>query len=482
MTALLGEAVVLQLDDVELMRSAQSALWSALEGLNGRARTVIERTALQGESCRSSARTLGISERQLHRDRAAAIAHVARRIPTTPNAGTMAQPVIVTNILDLQWSRAIAQEELGLFDASQTLLCEIREASNDTERARALAYLSGQSLQRGRITEASRFASEARATALSTGNAVAHSTATIAEARIRVAAGQVEAGESTLRRSVVELRALMADGHQTAAAEPLVNALVSQWEVFRLLGRPRDAHSAASEAVENAGRLGRPTPGLALSAGAALAESEMFLRNDAAGSLERVGASYSTAVASGSIRRSIYFAALLATVEHSIGKFQESAERLGTLLSLVRDFPACATKSYFLMMLAQALEGAGRSSEALQILVEATQQTSAEQRRMHGYLSLARAMARLRSGDAFAALEDADEAARLLAATVDVSVLGACAQTRARALIALRRYSEALSAAEEAYALLTAANHPTANTDARTLVSRLRRTARRRSA
>jgi tetratricopeptide (TPR) repeat protein len=470
----LSDTVDAASDDYVLMRSLRAVVADALATLPARARSIVERTALGGESCRAVARSLGISERQLHRNRSAAVWSIAVHLSREPQRQQSSRAV-AQGVLELRLAHAWALAEVGSFDSAETQLADAARASDDAVvKTSVLGQLARLCLERGRISAARGHSDLALHLAEETGEATARADARVTAARISALEGDVRVASEALRSAVIASRPLAFSGDDVAK-ESLCHALVGQWEVFRIKGQAIEAYAAAREAVACARQLRRPVPSLKMAAGAAVADALGFLWTDPAMAEAETQGYYAAAQAGGYVRSALHFATLQAGIAHLKGRYAEALCALSALLPVASRFPSCTTKAYFFSMLGVAQTLAGATHDALASLEVASDAASTEYRRLCGYLSFSRATAQLGSGDACLALSSVDEALPLLSSAADVSLLGACLNKKTQALIALRRFPAALSAAEESLALLERWGHPINLQDARLMVGKLRR-------
>jgi tetratricopeptide (TPR) repeat protein len=468
-----GERIDLGADDYRLLQSVRSAILAALDGLPSRVRIVAERTALDGESCRRTARALGISERQAHRDRARAIQAIAERLSSAPHEAPQ-PPVVASRVLDVHLGQAAILGELGLFDRAEALLREVAQgAESRAVEARALTRLARLATERGQLSAAQEYAESAARAAHAADCRVARADAASARARLDVMKGRLELGERQLRESVHALRPLVASGG-ASAREALIEAHIGQSEAFRTAGLPHEAQAAARQADALARELERPPLPLKLAVGAALVDCGIFLWSDPAAVEAETNGYYAQAIAAGSTRGALHFALFLSAVAHFKGRYAESAAILRQLVPVAADFGRCTTKSYFLLELGIALTFAGHTAEALDVLDTAAEEAPAEYAQLCGYVNLSRSTSQLKAGDALAALGSAEAASTLLSGSYDPSLQGGCMLKKAQALLALGRFPEALAAAEISREMTGTYGQPVIVQDTQRMIARLR--------
>ena len=246
----LGGRIDLGADDYRLARYVRALVQEAVAGAPQRARAILERTAFEGHSCRAAARSLGISERQVHRDRNLAIATIAsylKRVEPT----RLVSDVKASDVLEVRLGQATMLGELGLFDRAESTLNDVvRSSEAKPDKAFVLSRLARLCIARGRLGAGRAYAESALAIAgeaRSTGEAA---NARGALGRLEIMAGNVGEGSATLRATVHALRPLAAAGDDARAREALAEAYLGRWEAYRIAGFPREADAAARQAAD----------------------------------------------------------------------------------------------------------------------------------------------------------------------------------------------------------------------------------------
>jgi hypothetical protein len=236
-------------DDHSWLQALEEFVRQALAPLPPRMRIVVERTAFHGEPIGAVAASLGLSERQIYRDRLAAADAIARYLMAA-RPGPRRIHVSAPRSLDLQLSYIGMLEQVGQLDAAETTLSRLAaEMENPRDRSLVNSHLARLFLEQGRRKNAESAARRALSELVSaSGDTLATSEAESVLGDVAFGDGDITGALLALRRAAVGFRSLLRGDDREYACGGLARTLVSQSQVESHCGLFREARDSALEA------------------------------------------------------------------------------------------------------------------------------------------------------------------------------------------------------------------------------------------
>jgi tetratricopeptide (TPR) repeat protein len=458
-------------DDLAATVAVQRFIGAALAQAPERVRTIVDKTVLGGETCRDVASVVGVSLRQLHRDRAVAVALIARALRYAGD-GPPAQSAIATGGLELQVAHARALVEMGHFDPAESILVEMARSESVGERSQALHHLAMCALERGDIAAAEAVVRRALENARNDDDATV--LARIGCAATAFASGELAKASRTLRACARQARTSLERASSDRTRTSLVEILVLQSAIVSCAGSPRIALAHAQEARLRLSHLRHPPAYLRFATVEAHVGASINSGVDFSAIAAELCATYDAASAIGFLRTALAQVINLSTIDTLQGAYQTAADRLLAARPLAGMLPACRTKSEHAILLALAFVRTSRAVAALEILACEAHERPAQSGHLCGLLAVTRAKARIAMGRPAEAIDDLDTGASHLARHLPNAV-GPCLHVKAQALIALRRFYEAETVARASIGLIERGCHGSVLAVARRTLASLRR-------
>ncbi len=444
------------------MESIDAIVRSAIAGEPSRTRIIIERTALDGEPVSAVAKSLGLSERQLYRDRALATDAIARQLIVARQEHQRAT-VTVARPLDLHLSYAHMLEQLGQLDAAETTLSRLA-GQIDSLRDRVIvnSHVARLLLAQGRRKDAESAARLALSEAILTdGDTLARSVVECVLGEIALNSGEMVSAQALLRRSAVGLRSLLAGTDREHACASLARALITQSCVEASIGQYEKACQSAREAQHELRDLARPNQSLQLAARVALATASAFVWSDPSAIEEEMRACYDAALARNSIMSAVEVSFFLSWIYRFRGEAARAFELFSSLLPIVRGLSTSRSKAAFFLTFANMLsECAQQDGAAMRMLLEGAQSTLPDQPDLEAHILLTTARVRLAGGADMEAMNAADEAAFLFSRLGYTELFGVSLHLEGKAWAKMQRVGDAVRTVRRSVEALSLASHP----------------------
>ena len=136
----------------------QETIQATLRELTPRARKIVERTELDDQRVADVARSLGISERQLYRDRASALRAIAQRLPSL--SASVASPNIqIRDSGEIRRSHARMLTQVGQLETAMDVFRDLAQESSDPrDKVTTYCALTRLALERGSLKDARKYA------------------------------------------------------------------------------------------------------------------------------------------------------------------------------------------------------------------------------------------------------------------------------------------------------------------------------------
>jgi tetratricopeptide (TPR) repeat protein len=455
-----------------LAPSVEEFVRAVMSELPPRTRIALERTEFDAQPIPDVARAIGVSERQLYRDRALGLGIIARRLSSrTPEVQTTIDPA---SLSDVRLSQASMLEQVGQMEAAIAVLSDMTTTGDARDRASANCALARLALEQGSTHEARLFANRAISSSLdSDGDALAQCETDSILGEIAFRHGRSDAASQLLRRASSVLRSLLFGPQHDRATEALARSLIALSMSYNASGRFQEARRAVSEARNHLDEMSRPSYLLQLKARAQLATTCHFVSEDRAFAERELRACYDISVNSGFTSSALDIAVTLATFYRLRGAANLAIELMDSLVRVCKSMSVSRTKSFFYGSFATVLSASGKVDLADEMLALAQESALPGQPDLEALLYLAATRIRLATGSPVEALETSSKAQVLFSELGRTGLIGVSLHLRSVALIALGRFRDALNTAHDAVDALSA-GHPEARTLAQATVDSLR--------
>jgi tetratricopeptide (TPR) repeat protein len=298
----------------------------ALEGLTERQATIVRRCDMHCEAFALVASDLGISTRQLFRDRADALSEITLTILQAQVLSGVTLDVSASTI-DALMRSAEALVQCGNWRAAADMLEQaIGSVTEPGELARVRLTLGDLYVDAGRINLARQHI-EAQIATPDAGE-WQRLYAQILQARLTYSVGDARAAEGPLRKSIRSFRQLSCNTPSKDAIEGFARSLLVQSDLNLKLGRVADAAAVSAEALNVLSGVEAPDAFLNLSARTADAVCRLFSWADAEVGQVELMRCYEESIERGYLRESV----MIST--HLSGYYRLS-NRLGHSLQIV---------------------------------------------------------------------------------------------------------------------------------------------------
>lgn len=449
------------IDPQILSPAVEELLRATIHGLPARARIVLERIELEGQSVSKVACALGLSVRQVYRDRALALRLIAQRLALLPQPARLT--ITVSPVTDVRLAHAIMLAQIGQLTTASDALGDISSNAPDPhERIRADCALIRLALEQGSSTQARSFAQRAMTRALaleSDGLARYEVESTLGELALRY--GRADAASQMLKRSATMVRRFLGGLQHDYAAEVLARALIARSIAHTAAGQLDDAWDTISEARERLHELSRPTYLFQLGARVQMAATAHFIDEHPDRAEAELRACYDIAVNGGFTLSALNIAVYLATFYRLRGATDLALDLMHPLAAICEHVSRCRSKAVFYGSFATLLSSVGQTKLSAEMLSRARRATLPDQPDLDAQWHLVSARANIAAGVPLAAIEDSAKAQVLFAELGRTGLIGVSLHLRSLALAAVGRHREALHSAREAVDAL-ALGHPQA--------------------
>jgi tetratricopeptide (TPR) repeat protein len=471
----LAARVDLEADDHFLTQSIEQLVRASVAQIASRPRIIIERTIFNGERVAAVARSLGISDRQVHRDQATAVRAVAERLISSSTQSRGAIAARTEDRFRLRFSCSRILEQAGRFDEACTVLSDIlREVDDERVRARIHCDLSRLALDQLRNLAARHNVERARSALRAVGDdALTRGQVDATIGAVEMVGGDQRAAREHLRRGAVALRSCIGGEDHESASEILARALVIRSDLDVFSGKLSDARDAATEAQERLRTLPFADRSIILAARMSMAAASAFTWSNPANIESEMRTCYQAATQQGFVVVAIDIAIWLALIYRYMNQSERGLELFRTLLPSARSMSPSRVKATFFLSMANGLSEAGQAKGAMDMISEATAVAVVEDLELRAHLRLASARAYLLAGELLTAIDASDDAERTFSDLGRVGLVGVTLHVRGKALLAMGKPREASITIRHSIDALASAGHPRALLDARRTLSAL---------
>lgn len=455
-----------EIDDNFLARSIEEMLRSSCSRVAPRARIIIERTIFGGEPISAVATSLGISERQLYRDRAAAVVTMANQLAST-SADSRFASVSIEEPVALQLAYARVLEQIARYDEAS---CALSDLARNIEAPRKQAFvqcaLARVALAQSRKHAAHRHVENALTLLRADDDPPTRAEAESMAGAIAMIEGDLSAAHEKLRRSVVAQRSLVECTGQIRCTEALVRSLITHSDLNIFMGRFQDGCDAAAEAQRRILALPFGDRALALSARVSVAAAASFIGESPFSAETEMRNCYEAAVRQGFVAIAVDVGIWLALIYRFRQQHDRALELFNSLLPTSRSFSPSALKANFFIAMANELSEVGRPKAAIAMVSEAATIAVPDDPGLQAQLSLSSARAYLAANESLAAADAADQARRLFSELGLSGLVGVSLLIKGRALASSGRLRDAVTNVRQSIDALSVAGHPQALHDA----------------
>jgi tetratricopeptide (TPR) repeat protein len=343
---------------------------NTLKLLTDRQALIIRRCDVCGERFSLVATDLGISIRQLFRDRGDALAEItAEIVRANPKAPAR---VVTRSPLDTLVRSAEALVQCGNWrSASDMLESAVGALADPFDRMRIVLILAELYLEAGRLTLATQHIDAAEhATNISEDHWQYHYAQAV-RARLSHRLSNAEAADVLSRTAVRYLRQLTHVSPEKATVEALARSLLIQAEIDLALGRTANATDVTSEAVHVVASVDPTDAFLSLTVRTTAALCRLFSWADAEAGHDELKRCKAEAMERGYLREATFISTYLSTYYRTCRQLDRSLETVIDAMPAARaanfDEPLgglLTEQGWTLLLL-------GRHSEALDVLIEA---------------------------------------------------------------------------------------------------------------
>jgi tetratricopeptide (TPR) repeat protein len=455
-------------DDQCWLKVTGDIIREALLHVKPRVRAVIERTTFGDEATSRVAKALGISERQVFRDRSEATLSIAAYLAAlTPQPSI--ERTLTIDRLDLLGSYVSMLEQVGQLDAAENVLTRlIYELDKPRDRAILYIHLARLQLEQGAMRGA-RISADRALMEVAAGNQDCFASSEVESILGEIAfnEGNLAVAFRALRRSAVGHRSLLRSCDRAQAGASLARALLVQSQVESLSGRFSDAHASASEARVHLQEMFRPDPVLHLAARVSACAALAFQWSNPSMVEMEMRACFDAALSRGFLLSAIDISIYLSMIYRFRGKEDAAMELLSSLLPIVRGISTSRTKAHFFLTLANLHSLRQEGSLATRMLLEGAQATLPDQPCLEAQLRLSTARINLCHGSGMEAVNAAEEAALLFSRLGRPGLVGVSLHIESKAWVTMHQVQAAVKAARLSVDALAAAGHPQALSAAR---------------
>lgn len=445
-----------------LAPSVEELIQSVLRRLPPRVRMGLERTEFHDQTVSEAAKSLGISERQLYRDRAFAFRIIAGLLSSHPTDHVRPR-VEIRDRTDVRLSHARMLEQVGQLDAAATVLADLALATdNATDRASTFCALTRLALEQGNLHGARSYADHAISSTFACGgDAFARCEADSVLGEIALRHGRPDAATQVLRRAAIGLRALLGGSQHDRATVALARCLIALTVSHHLSGRFREAWDAITETRSRLSEMSRPDYLSELDARVLMAATSHFIGETPAHAESELRACYEISLNSGFILSALDIAVYLATFYRLRGATDLAIELMRSVVGVCNGVSISRTKAYFYIAFATVLCRTGEVGLGAEMLARGSESTLPGQPDVEAQLHLATTRAKLAAQAPLEAMEASARAAVIFTELGRTGLVGVSLHLRSLALISLGRHREAFQTALDAVDALSSA-HPRA--------------------
>jgi tetratricopeptide (TPR) repeat protein len=425
----------------------------ALEDLSERQATIIRRCDMHYEGFALVASDLGISTRQLFRDRAHALAEITSRI-LHADVRSSAALTVAPSAVDTLVRSAEALVQCGNWRVAADMLENaIGSIQRPDERTRIRLSLGELYLEAGRVNLARQHI-EAQIAAPA-GSQWQKLYAQMLQARLSYSSGDARAAEAPLRRSIRTFRQLARDFPSKEALEGFARSLMIQSDLNFKLGKTVDAAAVSTEALDALSSVEDPDAFLSLATRTTAAVCRLFSWTDAElGQLELLRC-YGEAIERGYLRESVLISTHLSGYYRLCNRLDCSLQIVNRAMPTARALGAGEALGGLLTEMGWALLMMGRYEHALSVLNEARSQFGSN-RELEAVTDLLSARAWIASGRPDLALAAAEAVETTFTQMGRTRLAGASLIAQAEALQRLERVDAAYRTACVAFEVLQA--------------------------
>ncbi|HEY2473561.1 MAG TPA: hypothetical protein VGI19_02050 [Candidatus Cybelea sp.] len=299
---------------------------------------IVRRCDMHCEAFALVASDLGISTRQLFRDRANALSEITTQILHAEAPSSVAVTVAPCAV-DALMRSAEALVQCGNWRAAVDMLENaVGSVERPDERARIRMSLGELYLEAGRVNLAKQHI-EAQI-ADPAGSPWQQLYVQMLQARLTYSSGDARAAEAPLRKSIRSFRQLAREFPSKAALEGFARSLMIQSDLNVKLGKISDAAAASREALDALSSVEEPDPLLSLATRANTAVCRLFSWTDAEAAQMELLRCYEEAIEHGYLRESVMISTHLSgyyrlshQLDHSlqiVNRAMPTARALGT--------------------------------------------------------------------------------------------------------------------------------------------------------
>jgi tetratricopeptide (TPR) repeat protein len=459
---------------------AAELIHSALSELPPRVRLALERTEFEGKTISDVAVSLGISERQVYRDRARAFSAVAQRLALC-RAKSAPVRLEMSDSWQIRWSQARMLEQVGQLDAATDVLLDLAsKTDNPPDRVSTYCALTRLALEQGDGSSARSYADRALSSTFADGaDSLARCEADSILGEIALQHGRPEAAAQVLRRSRSRLRALLGGTQHDRALEVLSRVLTALSVAYSFSGCFKQAWDIANEARQRVSEMSRRNHLLELDVRVLAAAASHFSDQDPRNAESELRACYDISLSSGFILQALNIAVYLGTFYRLNGAKTLAIDLMRSLVDACKNVSRSRTKALFYLSFAAALSSNGDAGQAKEMLALASESALPGQADIEAQLQLAATRTSLAAGAPLEAMSASSRAEVLFMELGRIGLVGCSLHLRSIALVAQGRYREALQTARNALDALSA-SHPSTRRSTEQIISILRSPVNRR--
>jgi tetratricopeptide (TPR) repeat protein len=346
-----------------------SIVTSALETLTERQATIVRRCDMQCEAFALVASDLGISTRQLFRDRTDALSEIALRVLDAQARNNQVVDITAYTVEPLMRS-AEALEQCGNWRAAADMLeSAIGSVAEPSDRARVRLRLGELYVEAGRVNLARQHI-ETQITAAPVSE-WQRLYAQILHARLAYASGDARAAEAPLRKTIRSFRQVACESPSKDAIEAFTRSLLIQCDLNLKLGKVTDAAAVSAEAVEVLSAVETPNAFLRLATRTADALCRLFSWTDAEVGQVELMRCHEEAIKRGYLLESVMISTHLSGYYRLCKRLGESLEIVSRAMPTARALGTGEALGGLLTEMGWTLLRMGRHDEALGALREA---------------------------------------------------------------------------------------------------------------
>lgn len=428
-----------------------SIVTAALEALTERQATIVRRCDMQCEAFALVASDLGISTRQLFRDRTDALAEIALHVLGAQVRKNQVVEVAAPTVEPLMRS-AEALVQCGNWRAAADMLENaIGSVAEPDDRARVRLTLGELYVEAGRVNLARQhIEAQIAATAVSEWQRLY---AQILHARLAYASGDARAAEAPMRKSIRCFRQLACEAPSKDATEAFARSLLMQCDLNLKLGKVTDAAAVSAEALKVLSAVDAPDAFLSLATRTADALCRLFSWTDAQVAQVELMRCYEEAVKRGYLLESVMISTHLSGYYRLCKRLGESLEIVSRAMPTARALGTGEALGGLLTEMGWTLLRMGRHDDALSTLREARSHFCLN-RELEAVTDLLSARALMGSGRADLALSTAEAVETTFTQIGRRRLAGVSLVVQAEALERLGRLEAAYRTARVAFDVL----------------------------